>query len=151
MPRLFLLVAVELVGVDAMPGHGQHGGRGRLRGGLALGEEAAQAGVFGGACVEGGLKVIGPHGLLFGPDAVGDGLHVFLPGVPAQAGAGHGEENADEEEHVGVGDHRRVLPPMWCTAQAPSRRRAVRWSNWLMSMSGARLVVTKIGMLRDVR
>ena len=59
MPRLFLLVAAELVGVDAVPGHGQHGGRGRLRDGLtlALGEEAAQAGVFGGAVVEGGRQV----------------------------------------------------------------------------------------------
>src|SRR5690606_36287224 len=55
VPRLFLLVPVELVGMDAVPGHGQHGGRGRLRDGLtlALGEEAAQAGVFGGAGVEG--------------------------------------------------------------------------------------------------
>lgn len=95
MPRLFLLVAVELVGVDAMPGHGQHGGRGRLRGGLALGEEAAQAGVFGGACVEGGLKVIGPHGLLFGPDALGDGLHVLLPGVDGEGGSRDGEEDAE--------------------------------------------------------
>lgn len=99
MPRLFLLVPAELVGVDAVPGHGQHGGRGRLRDGLtlALGEEAAQAGVLGGAGVEGGLKVVGPHGLLFGPDAVGDGLHVFLPGVPAQTGAGEGDEDAEEE------------------------------------------------------
>ena len=41
--------------------------------GLALGEEAAQAGVFGGAGVEIALEFVGPSGVLFGPDAVGDG------------------------------------------------------------------------------
>ena len=114
MPRLFLLVPAELVGVDAVPGHGQHGGRGRLRDGLtlALGEEAAQAGVFGGAVVEGGLEVVGPACLLFGTDAVVYGLHVLLPGVDGEAGARDGEEDAEQGEHVGVGDHRRVLPPM---------------------------------------
>ena len=93
MPRLFLLVPAELVGVDAVPGHGQHGGRGRLRDGLtlALGEEAAQAGVLGGAGVEIALEFVGPHGLLFGPDAVVYGLHMLLPGVDGEAGAREGE------------------------------------------------------------
>ncbi|MCB0134697.1 MAG: hypothetical protein KDD75_06270 [Caldilineaceae bacterium] len=89
-------VAAELVGVDVVDEE-LRGARGEgrlwdgLRLGLAPGEEAAQAGVLGGAGVQGCLEVIGPHGLLFGPDALGDGLHVLLPGVPGEAGAGEGE------------------------------------------------------------
>ena len=95
--------------------------------------------------------MVGPHCLLFGPDAIVRGLAVLLPGVDGEGGAADGQQDAAESEKIGVGDHRSVFPPMWWIAQAPSRRRAVRWSNWLMSMSGAKLVVTKIGMLRLVR
>jgi hypothetical protein len=38
---------------------------------------------------------------------------VLLPGVDGEAGTGEGQQDAAEGEHVGVGDHRSVLPPMW--------------------------------------